>query len=359
MQKTARYDLPYLAAHQSQKHITHNEALAQIDVLLQASVVSRSLHEPPATLSDGDVFLVADEADADWAGADGHLAAWVDGVWQFKAPRRGCRIWVASEKLMTVYDGAEWVDIWSPSVVHTGAIGVNAEADSSNRLAVKSDAVLFSHDDVSPGSGDIRLQLNRLDETGTAAVLFATEYNASIELGLHGQNQFSLKATPDGQVFNELLTADAEEGRLNFPRGATFEDAFEFTPQVHQDGAPIMTLNIERAWQFEQFGSGANTHLGLRCLSSGKSLLILNRERTRQIELSPQTEEIKISGHPVLHRGELDPAALKTGGYDYAELPSASTAGAGSIVFVQDATLPALAYSDGTDWRWISDGTQV
>lgn len=41
-------------------------------------------------------------------------------------------------------------------------------------------------------------------------------------------------------------------------------------------------------------------------------------------------------------------------------LPAAGTAGAGSIIFVTDETGgPVLAYSDGTDWRRVTDGNVV
>ena len=41
-------------------------------------------------------------------------------------------------------------------------------------------------------------------------------------------------------------------------------------------------------------------------------------------------------------------------------LPSASAAGAGALAFVSDETDgPVLAFSDGADWRCVTDGTVV
>ena len=37
----------------------------------------------------------------------------------------------------------------------------NINADASNRLAVKSNAALFSHDDVTPGTGDLLIKMNK------------------------------------------------------------------------------------------------------------------------------------------------------------------------------------------------------
>src|ERR1700682_3996813 len=39
-------------------------------------------------------------------------------------------------------------------------LGINTAADTTNRLALKFNAALFSHDDVTPGTGDMRIVLN-------------------------------------------------------------------------------------------------------------------------------------------------------------------------------------------------------
>ena len=38
---SARLSLPYLMPSQAQKHVTHNEAVRQLDILVQANVQSR------------------------------------------------------------------------------------------------------------------------------------------------------------------------------------------------------------------------------------------------------------------------------------------------------------------------------
>ena len=43
--ETAHLGLPYLAAAQAQKHVTHNEALRLLDNVIQLSVLDRSLAE--------------------------------------------------------------------------------------------------------------------------------------------------------------------------------------------------------------------------------------------------------------------------------------------------------------------------
>ena len=51
---TPRSGMPLLAAAQAQKHVTHNEALVQLDTLLYARVLDRDLTAPPSTPADGE-----------------------------------------------------------------------------------------------------------------------------------------------------------------------------------------------------------------------------------------------------------------------------------------------------------------
>lgn len=59
MAQTDRLALPLLAAGQAQKEITHNEALGQLDMLVQLIVVSADLSAPPASPAEGQCWIVA------------------------------------------------------------------------------------------------------------------------------------------------------------------------------------------------------------------------------------------------------------------------------------------------------------
>ena len=47
MSSTPHLALPLLAAAQAQKHVTHNEALASLDALVQLAVKERNRTAPP------------------------------------------------------------------------------------------------------------------------------------------------------------------------------------------------------------------------------------------------------------------------------------------------------------------------
>lgn len=95
--------LPLLAAAQAQKHVTHNEALLKLDVLTQLSVQALSA-APPSSPVEGAVYLVAPEASGAFAGHDGDIAQWRDGLWNMMAPRHGWQAFVEAEGRVHLFD---------------------------------------------------------------------------------------------------------------------------------------------------------------------------------------------------------------------------------------------------------------
>lgn len=84
-----RLSLPYLMPAQAQKHVTHNEALQRLDLLVQLAVESFDTSVPPALPQAGEVYALSAASTGAWAGHADELAAWVDGNWHFIAPQEG------------------------------------------------------------------------------------------------------------------------------------------------------------------------------------------------------------------------------------------------------------------------------
>lgn len=105
---TARFALPLLVAGQAQKEIFHNEALAAIDGALHPCPEGAPLAAPPSTPAAGQCWIVAAEAEGDWAGKTDCLAVWTSGGWRFIAPVAGMLAWNKSASVWMRWTGASW-----------------------------------------------------------------------------------------------------------------------------------------------------------------------------------------------------------------------------------------------------------
>jgi hypothetical protein len=106
---TPHLKLPFLAAAQAQKHVTHNEALALVDLVVQLCVVSNSVSTPPADPAEGVRYIVPAAATGAFAGQESKIAAFDAGIWRFLAPVEGWAAWVKSLGAMQVFSGGSWI----------------------------------------------------------------------------------------------------------------------------------------------------------------------------------------------------------------------------------------------------------
>jgi hypothetical protein len=109
MTDTPRLSLPVIEAAQAQKHVTHNEALALLDALVQLTVESRTLAAPPGSPVEGACYIPATGATGAWSGWDGQIAV-NSGGWSVIAPVAGLKAWVRDERLTLAYEDAVWRD---------------------------------------------------------------------------------------------------------------------------------------------------------------------------------------------------------------------------------------------------------
>lgn len=219
MQNTANLGLPFIEPNQAQKHVTHNEALRILDALVQIGVVGRGAGSPPATPAEGERHIVGAAASGLWAGHPLELAVYVEGVWVFHPPQDGWLAWVEDEAVLVVWTGAAWTAV-VPAVTGAPLFGINASADTTNRLTVKSDAVLISHDDVTPGTGDARVVVNKGAPGNTASVLFQSNWSGRAEFGCTGNDDWHVKVSADGGTWHEALVVAAASGNVGIGTSA-------------------------------------------------------------------------------------------------------------------------------------------
>ncbi|WP_057790739.1 DUF2793 domain-containing protein [Roseovarius atlanticus] len=225
--------LPLIQPSQAQKHVTHNEALRVLDAVTQLSVASADLATPPSNPDDGVRYIVAPTGQSAWAGQDNAIALFTDGVWEFFAPRTGWRADVTSTGATLRFDGTAWQDIALPETLPQ--LGLNASADTTNRLAVAADATLLTHD-----SAGHQLKINKNSASDTASLLFQTGFSGRTEMGTTGSDDFAVKVSNDGTTFRSALIASADNGALQVPSGQLFfRDVFVMDDTTYSFDIPF------------------------------------------------------------------------------------------------------------------------
>jgi len=108
MDTSTRLGLPLLAPGQAQKELFHNEAIAAIDLALQASVEAVGANTPPDEPAEGDCWIVGDAPVGAWAGHAGALAGWTASGWRFVAAREGMAVWNRAADAVARLVGTAW-----------------------------------------------------------------------------------------------------------------------------------------------------------------------------------------------------------------------------------------------------------
>ena len=213
MSRTNRLDLPLLLASQADKHVTYNEAMFALDVCVQLTMVSRALSAPPAEPTEGACYIPKAPATGAWSGLQDKLIAFQNGSWRVVPAKAGWLGWVVDEAINIRFNGSAWNPVSVVSSVNPiDQIGVNTTADATNRLAVKSEAVLLSHP--SGTIGNMHVKLNKSQPSSTGALLFQSGWSSRAEVGLLGSDDLTVKVSSDGTNFKTAISIDRTNGGL-------------------------------------------------------------------------------------------------------------------------------------------------
>ena len=387
---TERLNLPFIMPSQAQKHVTHNEALVQLDRIIHPVAVSRAVAVPPTDAADGACYIVAPAATGAWAGHAGDLANAEGTGWTFLHPPVGFSIFVQDEQAFVHFTGSHWQEeSVSSSSLELDSLALNTEIDPLARLAVGSDTVIFSHDAATPGTGSMRIQANKAQPSDTASLIFQTEWSGRAEIGLCGNDDLAFKVSADGSAWGTALTLAPGSGRVRAPAGFTVGSSLQDTSDlVVSSPSPKMTLRdtvnvgkmhtgfvnwvdgngTEKVWC--GLGSAGNTLFSfLSQYPDGIAFYAYGGNYPIEFRQGINGSDVRLRVHTngyigvnnkeptaPLHVG----GAVRIGSSSVASLPAPSALGEGAILFVNDeAGGPTLAFSDGSNWRRVQDRAVV
>lgn len=400
--------LPYIQPSQAQKHVTHNEALHMLDVIVQLSVPVMPLQAPPSSPAEGDHFIVGTGATGAWAGHDNSVALFDQSNWVFITARAGWRAGVVANSSILFFDGSNWISPAESDFQNIDGVGIATTSDNTNRLAVSSDATLFSH----AGAGH-QLKLNKSTVTDTASLLFQDNWSGRAEVGLAGDDDLQLKISADGSAWRAALTVNSDAGaaKLQIGEHDTTADKLIFRTSINGSNGtyaigktsglnrltfekPTSDTNVADGsyYSFQDVGclnAGNPTWQSLKCFGPRVTEAGINRfpafsqywsatNRDDPTDLkymfnvdnvggldagitfkTPNGGDITFKPGPSGGRAIFDaPVTLRS--YTVATAPNAGLSGAAALIYVSNETGGAvLAFSDGTNWRRVTDRASI
>jgi hypothetical protein len=330
-EETTNLELPYILSSQAQKHITHNEALNRLDALVHL-VIQQAASSPPETPSEGDCYAVLSSPTGAWTGKAGRIAFRQDGAWIFIRPRTGWIAWFAASSRQKIWTGDSWANLADIDESPFARLGINATADTTNRLSLNSAASLFNHD----GHGH-QLKINKAEAEDTGALLYQTGFSGRAEMGLAGSDAFELKVSDDGSTWKTALRTEAG-GAVLFPNRPLVRATYGETDMTPGDG----TLTGFGTLSLDQGGFALGT-----TLPSGYGSRLL----------------VPVSGIYML---TVNVSSVATAAYTVSAVRNGSTplltirdSDTGSASYSQSAT--ALASFDAGDWvaLWHSGAAEL
>jgi len=204
---TDRLGLPFILPAQAQKHLTHNEALAKLDALVQASCLSVDLATPPSSPTVGDAYLIAPTATGDWAGHDHHIGVRSSSGWTFHEPKEGWIAWAQNRGALMVFDGNNWLP-FSPSSLASTPL------------------------------------LNRDTATDDAGFIWQTAYQSTALFGQFGSSDMRLAMSNDGTSFTDSVIIDSATGILNRPQNPRFKAHLNYNQLMPKEIWEKVNINV-------------------------------------------------------------------------------------------------------------------
>jgi hypothetical protein len=114
--QTPKLAMPFIMPSQAQKHVTHNEAIELLDMIVQLTLESASATVPSLAPVEGQAWALGAAPTNDWTGQGGKIASWRGGGWLYVSPQDGWMAWCKDDTTLKVYTGGGWQVLAAPAV---------------------------------------------------------------------------------------------------------------------------------------------------------------------------------------------------------------------------------------------------
>lgn len=334
MSNTVNNSIPFVPENTIDPAAGLNESLLTVDALLQLAVVSVGDNAPPGSPANGARYVVGTAPTGAWAGRANQVAQRLDGGWRFYQARYALNL---ADGLMYVRQGATWgvaAAEWTAETVS------QAEAEAGTATTRRAWTSLRVRQAILGWWNSATSAFGR----GFVAAANAAAGRTALELGTAATATLTASTT-DGTVGRVLKAGDFGIGG----------DA------VALPGADMNTIVRTGAYVITGPGNapvaGSTTNLFVlgNTSSSGRTMQLAQPVTSELYYVRSQSAGTWSAWRQLYHSGNLVPNVLTT--YTLATLPSAA-ANPRLQVYCSNLTgQPAPVYSDGTNWRRVSDNT--
>ena len=224
MDQSVNLKLPYVMPYEVQKHLSHNEAIARLDALVQLAVLDRDLATPPGSPAEGSRYLVAAAATGAWSGWTGSIAHYVNGAWERAEPRIGWLAYVVDESALLSWNGSAWVGF-------SGVSATTVPFAPAGNIAATSVQAALEELDAEKAAFSTGTWTPRVTFGGSATGLtYASRYGWWYRLGniviAHANMQLSAKGSSTGvAVINDLPFPSVNKPNYLSIGGSSFASA--------------------------------------------------------------------------------------------------------------------------------------
>lgn len=127
---------PELTTSQANKESTHNAALRQLEALSIGAIENMTTTVPPASPSEGVLYIPASGASGAWSTFVGKVVQWSNGAWVSYPPFKGLKIYNKGIGNDVRYNGSAWVAVAQGGDMATSTYDTNLSGVVDNSEAL-------------------------------------------------------------------------------------------------------------------------------------------------------------------------------------------------------------------------------